>query len=145
EEVALAEIAAQDVVDPDAELLPDRLIEAELLANRGDLVRGGVVARDHRRRIAGREPQHQEDEHRHHREDRDDGDEASGDEVEHRGQALSTFHMTASGAFSQPLTLERVAPGPYHWPIQPYCAVSMARAWTLSAISFCLPGSVSRA
>jgi len=58
EEVALAEIAAQDVADPDPELLPDRQLEAELLANRRDLVRRGIVARNHRRRIAGCEPQH---------------------------------------------------------------------------------------
>ena len=83
EEEALAEIALQDVADPDGELRPDRLVEAELLADVVDLVGGGIVAGDHRRRIARREPQHEEDEHRHHREHGDDGDETTGDEVEH--------------------------------------------------------------
>ena len=41
---------------------------------------------------------------------------------------FSMFHITGTGAFSQPETLERMAPGPYHWPTQPYCAVCKARA-----------------
>src|SRR5437762_5626354 len=60
----ISEIAAQDVADPDAELLPDRQFEAELLADRRDLVGGGVVARNHRRRIARRQSQHQRSEER---------------------------------------------------------------------------------
>ena len=41
---------------------------------------------------------------------------------------FSMFHITGTGAFSQPEMLERMAPGPYHWPTQPYCAVCKARA-----------------
>ena len=87
EEEALAEIALQDVADPDGELRPDRLVEPELGADVGDLVGGGVVAGDHRRRIARRQPQHEEDEDRHHRKNGDDGDQAAGDEVEHCSSA----------------------------------------------------------
>ena len=41
---------------------------------------------------------------------------------------FSMFHITGTGALSQPEMLERMAPGPYHWPIQPYWAVCKARA-----------------
>ena len=58
---------------------------------------------------------------------------------------FSMFHITGTGAFSQPVTLARAAPGPYHWPIQPYCAVSSARSWTASASALPLAGSVSLA
>ena len=58
---------------------------------------------------------------------------------------FSTFHMTGTGAFSQPVTLARAAPGPYHWPIQPYWAVSSARACTAAASALPLAGSVSLA
>src|SRR5260370_8501393 len=59
------------------------------------------------------------------------------------GQALVMFHNTVTGAFSQPTTLLRAAPGPYHWPSQPYCAVSSARFCTAAARALALPGSVS--
>jgi hypothetical protein len=83
EEEALAEIAPQHVADPDGELRPDRLVQPELGADGVDLVGGRVVAGDHRRRIARRQPQHEEDKDRHHRENGDDGDETAGDEIEH--------------------------------------------------------------
>ena len=75
-----------------ANCVPDRLVEPELVADVGDLVGGGVVAGDHRRRIARRQPQHEEDEHRHHREHGDDGDETTGDEIEHFS---SCMHLAA--------------------------------------------------
>src|SRR6185369_10292555 len=40
---------------------------------------------------------------------------------------FSTFQSTVTGAFSQPTTLARAAPGPNHMPSQPYCACSRAR------------------
>ena len=39
EEEGLAEIALQQIADPDHELLEDRLVEAELVADLGDLLR----------------------------------------------------------------------------------------------------------
>ena len=50
EEERLAEVAAQHVAEPDDELRDDRLVEAEALADRGDLLGVGVVAGDDRRR-----------------------------------------------------------------------------------------------
>ena len=75
EEVGLAEIALEEVADPDAELDQQRLVQAEGLADLGDLFRRAVVTGEHRRRIAGRQPQHQEHEDRHHPEDRDGGEQ----------------------------------------------------------------------
>ena len=62
-----------------------------------------------------------------------------------RPQALVTFHMTGTGALSQPWMFLRAAPGPYHWPIQPYCAVSIARSCTALASCLAFAGSVSLA
>ena len=64
------QVAAQNIAEPDEELREDGLVEAEAVADRGDLLGVRVVAGDHRGRIAGREPQHQKHEHRddqHHR------------------------------------------------------------------------------
>jgi len=61
----------------------------------------------------------------------------------HGRQLFSMFHSTVTGAFSQPTTLLRAAPGPYHWPSQAYCAVSSARFCTAAASAFDLAGSVS--
>ena len=61
----------------------------------------------------------------------------------HGRQLFSMFHNTVTGAFSQPTTLLRAAPGPYHWPSQAYCAVSSARFCTAAASALDLAGSVS--
>ena len=56
---------------------------------------------------------------------------------------FSMFQSTVTGACSQPTTLLRAAPGPYHWPSQAYCAVSSARFCTAAASALALAGSVS--
>ena len=61
----------EHAADPDRELGEDRPVEAEAVADQGDLLGVGVVAGDDRRRVAGGEPQHQEDEHRHDQHHRD--------------------------------------------------------------------------
>jgi hypothetical protein len=58
---------------------------------------------------------------------------------------FSMFQCTTTGAFSQPTTLAREAPGPYQMPSQPYCAVSSMRFCTATASALFLTGSVSRA
>ena len=58
-----AEIALHDGGGPAQELHRQRIVEAEALADAGDLLRARVVAGDDRRRIAGREMQQQEHEH----------------------------------------------------------------------------------
>jgi hypothetical protein len=49
-----------------------RFGQAELLADAVDVIVGGAVARDHGRRVAGGEPQDQEDDHG---DDEEDGDQ----------------------------------------------------------------------
>ena len=61
----------------------------------------------------------------------------------HGRQLFPMFQSTVTGAFSQPTTLLRAAPGPYHWPSQAYCAVSRARFCTATASALDLAGSVS--
>src|SRR5258707_1234832 len=67
EEEAPAEIALQHVADPDVDLRPDRLFQPVLGAEGGDLLGGLVGGAEHPRRIARRQPQHEEDKDRHHR------------------------------------------------------------------------------
>ena len=61
----------------------------------------------------------------------------------HWRHLFSMFHSTVTGAFSQPTTSLRAAPGPYHWPSHAYCAVSSARFCTAVASALDLAGSVS--
>jgi hypothetical protein len=77
----------------------DRLVEAELGADPGDVVDGGELARDHRRRIAWRQVQQAEHEHRHHRHHRD-GREHALDDVgvhERRRRPGLRFEPPSSG------------------------------------------------
>ena len=136
-----AEIAAQDVGEPDEELGEDRLVEAEPVADRRDLLGIGVVAGDDRRGIARRQAQHEEHQHRddqHHRRGRD---EAAQDIADH---FTSTFQKAIEGAASSPVTPLRQATGWTYCPSWMWVGYSTARSCTASAIAFCLPGSVSR-
>ena len=44
--VGLAQVALEDVADPDEVLLPQRLVEAQLAVDRGDVLRRGVGPED---------------------------------------------------------------------------------------------------
>ena len=83
EEEEFAEVAAQDVDQPDEELGEDRLVEPEAVADCRDLLGVCVVARDDRGRVAGREAQHQEHEHRDDQHHRQGGEQAAQDVAEH--------------------------------------------------------------
>ena len=65
------------------ELRQDRPVEAETDADQRDLLGVGVVAGDDRRRIAGRQAQHQEDEDGDDHHDRDGCEQAAQDVGEH--------------------------------------------------------------
>ena len=54
-------------------------VEAELGADGGDRLAGGIVAGNDRSGIARREPQQEEHEQRHHRHDGQHGEDAAGD------------------------------------------------------------------
>ena len=72
------------LADPDEELREDRLVEPEPLADVGDLLGVGVVAGDDGRRIAGRQAQHEEHEHRDDHHHRDGRGQPAQDVAEHR-------------------------------------------------------------
>ena len=72
-----------------AELDIDRLIEAELFPDPLDVFGARVVARDHRRGIAGRQMQKQENENAHPGHDRDRGKDASHDVGMHGGPSAA--------------------------------------------------------
>jgi hypothetical protein len=83
-EVGAAELPLQQVARPDAELHRDRAIQPETRADLGDLLAARGVAREDRRGIARRQPQHEEDQHRHDEQDRDRRQQPPGDECVHR-------------------------------------------------------------
>jgi hypothetical protein len=62
-----AEVAARQLADPDQELVPERQVEAERAAQARDVVGRREVAGDQRGRVARREMDQQEDDHRDHR------------------------------------------------------------------------------
>ena len=163
EEEGFAEIAAQDVAEPDEELGEDRLVEAEPVADLGDLLGVGVVAGDDRGGVAGREPQHQEHQHRDDQHHRDGGGEAAQDIGEHGSvrRARAAAGMSAAPIVpatdvdvpehgrrrgSMPVTFlrqrDRLIPLPE---LDVGADTATARTCTASAIAFCLAGSVSRA
>ena len=74
-----AEIAADHVPEPCAELRKQRLVEAQLFANAFNVLARGLIARDDRGRIAGAEMQKREDENRHDQHDRNGGEDAAND------------------------------------------------------------------
>src|SRR5690606_22493790 len=74
---------------PDDELLEDRLVQAETLADGLDLLGARIVAGDDGRRIGRREPQHQEDEHRHDRQYRQCGEDPPEDIAAHEVPSLA--------------------------------------------------------
>ena len=81
---------------------------------RADVLAGGDVAGDDRRRIAGRQVEQREDEERDHRHDGDGREQPPDDIGEHRqdsGRALryffSTFHSKVIGAMISPEMFER--------------------------------------
>ncbi len=101
-----AEVATQDLPDPQQELHGDRLVEPHVHADLLQLLAGRAVAGDDRGRIAGREAQDREDDqgdHSHHREGRR---QPSRDVREHRNAygAFLTFQNTATGASSTPVS-----------------------------------------
>ncbi|MNQ92795.1 hypothetical protein D3C85_1082300 [compost metagenome] len=79
-----AQVADGDVADPDDELLQHGLVQPQVLPDFLDVVGGGVVARDHRRRIARRQVYQQEHHDRHDGHDWNDGRDAAQD-VFHAG------------------------------------------------------------
>ena len=68
----VAEVAAQQLADPRGELNEERLVEPQLGADLRDILGGGEIAGDDRRRIARGQMQEREDE------DRDDDDHRHG-------------------------------------------------------------------
>ena len=82
-----AEVAAREVTQPGGELQRERAVEAELRPHLLDLLRGGLVAGNDGRRVAGREMQQPEDDHRHHRHHGDGGE----DPPSYIGKQLPSF------------------------------------------------------
>jgi hypothetical protein len=66
----------------------DRPVQSELLADFFDLLRGAVVAGQHRGRIARCHAQHEKDEKRHHPQYRDGGEQASENKTYHLSSSL---------------------------------------------------------
>ena len=60
EKETLTKIASHRSTHPDHELRGNRLVEAELAANLGNLLGGSTVTRDRGGRIARGQPQHEE-------------------------------------------------------------------------------------
>ena len=82
-----AEIAVQHLAHVDAELLPQRLVEAELLAHAGDHVLGRAVADDRQHRV---DRDHPADEER-------DGEQAEEGEQDDDGEAPDDVRGRAAG------------------------------------------------
>ena len=78
-----AEIAVKDLPEPFTEPDQKRPVEPEAHADARDVVRGSLVARDHRRRVAGRDVEQAEHEQRHHHHHRDGGHDAPDDVAQH--------------------------------------------------------------
>ncbi|MCY1374130.1 hypothetical protein D9M69_614470 [compost metagenome] len=74
-----AEVALQQLAGPQPELPPQWIVQAQRLAQLGDVVRGSEIPGDQRRRVSGRQVDQQEDDHRHHRHDRHDGEHPPND------------------------------------------------------------------
>ena len=93
----LAQVAADQRAEPDQELLPQGLVEAERLADLGDVLGRGVVAGDDGGRVAGRQVQEEEDEQRHDRHDRNHRNQASDDIGDHALAACPRLAAVATG------------------------------------------------
>ena len=77
----LAEVAREQLAQPDAELRDDRPVEAQALADLLDLLGVGGVAGHDRRRVARRQAQQEEYQHRDDQQDRDRRGKPPGNEV----------------------------------------------------------------
>ena len=71
----LAEVALEDVADPDEVLLPQGLVQAELVVDGGDVLRGGVGPEDGDGRVAREQVDQEEG---------GDGDEEDDDDEQHQ-------------------------------------------------------------
>ena len=74
----------EDAPEPVAELDEERPVEPERAPDAGDVGRGGLVAGDQRRRVAGGQVQEAEHEQGHEPHHGDRGDDAPGDVDEQR-------------------------------------------------------------
>ncbi len=79
----VAEVDRPDLLEIGPVLLLDRLVEAVLLVDRRDLIRGRPLAEQGRRRAARQGPDPEEDQDREPEQDRDDEDEPADDEAQH--------------------------------------------------------------
>ena len=95
----VAEVAAQQLADPGEELDQQRLVEPQLGADLRDILGGGEIAGDDRGRIAGRQMQQREDEHRDDHDHRHGRQQAADQEDMHGGSATATQRagMVTSG------------------------------------------------
>jgi hypothetical protein len=80
---ARAEVAAQHVAQVVQVLLPERVVETEVLAHRGDTLRRRMLAQDRGGGIAGEQVDEGEQDDRQSEQDGDDSEQASNDEPHH--------------------------------------------------------------
>ena len=107
----LAQVALEDVADPDEVLLPERLVETELMVEDRRVLRGVVRPEDGDGGVARQQVDQEEGGHRHEEDDDDEEDGAFGHVPAHPGAPLP---LPAVDMCS--LRRTSLDPVPYHAP-----------------------------
>ena len=98
--IGVAEVERRELLQVGPVLLVDRVVQAVLLVDRGDLLRRRPLAEERRRRAARQRPDPEEDQDREPEQDRDQEEEPADDEAQHvvrRTLALS-YSSIVTGA-----------------------------------------------